>query len=110
MMEESQFEKRLRNKERDDEFLYAKLITEIAFELEEAIAQEGVTQTELAQRLGVNKSYITRILNGQPNMTIRTLVKIANALNRKVFARFDKFEVRATAITVGEPMIVKSKL
>ena len=108
MTEESQFEKRLRAKERDDDYLYAKLITDIAFQLEDAIAQEGITQTELAQRLGVSKSYVTRILNGQPNMTIRTLVKFANALNRKVSLQFLEFGLRAKSRAASSATMKKT--
>jgi transcriptional regulator with XRE-family HTH domain len=54
---------------------------------EEIVAQmenKGVTRTELARRLGVDKSYVTRMLNGMPNMTLKTLVSVASALDCRV--------------------------
>jgi transcriptional regulator with XRE-family HTH domain len=54
---------------------------------EEIVAQmesKGVTRTELARRLGVDKSYVTRMLNGMPNMTLKTLVSVASALDCQV--------------------------
>ncbi len=37
------------------------------------------TQEELAERLGVSIKYLQRIEAGRPNLTIRSLVRIANA-------------------------------
>ncbi|HEX3067410.1 MAG TPA: helix-turn-helix transcriptional regulator [Thermoanaerobaculia bacterium] len=54
---------------------------------EEIVAQmeaKGITRTELARRLGVDKSYVTRMLNGMPNMTLKTLVSVASALDCQV--------------------------
>jgi len=34
----------------------------------------------LAQRLGVSKAFVTKLLNGNPNLTIKTMVAIAGAL------------------------------
>lgn len=40
----------------------------------------GVTQEELAARLGMHRTYIGLIERGERNPTIRTLYKIAKAL------------------------------
>lgn len=45
---------------------------------------KGVTQEELAARLGMHRTYIGLIERGERNPTIRTLYKIAKAL--KVYA------------------------
>jgi len=42
--------------------------------------EKQISRSELAERLKTSKAYITKILNGQPNMTITTLEKIAVAL------------------------------
>lgn len=102
MKEETRFEKRLRQKERDENFLYAKLVTEIGFQLEAALAEEGISQTELARKLGVHKSFVTRVLNGQPNMTLKTLVKFTNALNRFVIPQLGKIGEKSVTKTIGD--------
>lgn len=54
---------------------------------EEIVAQmeaQGVTRTGLADRLKVDKARITRMLNGAPNMTLKTLVSVASALGCRV--------------------------
>lgn len=41
---------------------------------------KGITQEELAARLGMHRTYIGLIERGERNPTIRTLYKIAKAL------------------------------
>jgi transcriptional regulator with XRE-family HTH domain len=42
---------------------------------------EGVSQTDLAKKMGVSDAYVTKLMRGNNNFTIRTMVKIAMALN-----------------------------
>ena len=44
----------------------------------------GLTQQQLADKLGVSATNITRIEHGEQNVTIRTLVKLADALSLTV--------------------------
>lgn len=44
-----------------------------------------ISRAELAKRLGVSKAFITKLLNGNPNMTIKTIVSIALALDCKLY-------------------------
>jgi transcriptional regulator with XRE-family HTH domain len=40
----------------------------------------GLTQKELADRLGIGPTNVARIEHGQQNLTVRTLIKVAEAL------------------------------
>jgi transcriptional regulator with XRE-family HTH domain len=42
--------------------------------------QLDVSRSELAARIGVNPAYISKILRGDTNFSLETMVKIANAL------------------------------
>ena len=44
----------------------------------------GVTRTELAARAGVNRAYVSRILNHPENVTLGTILRLANALDLEV--------------------------
>ncbi len=59
--------------------------------------EQGVRRTDLAERLGTSRAYVTKLLDGQENMTLRTLVRVANALDMKVDARFVPREPAATS-------------
>jgi transcriptional regulator with XRE-family HTH domain len=43
--------------------------------------QLDVSRSELAARIGVNPAYISKILRGDTNFSLETMVKIANALD-----------------------------
>jgi len=52
------------------------------------IMQEtGVGRAELARRLGKTKGYVTQLLDGRANMTLRTIADVFTALGRTI--RFD---------------------
>lgn len=50
----------------------------------EARREEHITQSELAQRIGANKSYISRIENGLIDPSISTVLKIIDALGLRM--------------------------
>lgn len=67
------------NKKNDaHEFEEIKLI--VAKQIQKLMDENGFTQKELADKLDVNKSYISRALSGKANLTIETLVKIGSEL------------------------------
>lgn len=44
------------------------------------MAEQGVSRTEFARRLGIQPSRVTALLSGNGNLTIRTMVRAARAL------------------------------
>ncbi|MBA3320112.1 MAG: helix-turn-helix transcriptional regulator [Pyrinomonadaceae bacterium] len=56
---------------------------EISEQIYLAMEQQGVSNAELARRLGKSRAYITKVLQGNVNFTIESLVKIARALDHK---------------------------
>ena len=48
--------------------------------IQSARKEEHLTQAELAQRIGANKSYISRIENGLIDPTVSTFMRIIDAL------------------------------
>ena len=50
----------------------------------ELMDKHGISRAELARRLGKSRAYVTRMLNGQPNMTLKTLTQIAVALGEGI--------------------------
>lgn len=53
--------------------------------LKQARKSANLTQTELAQKIGTKKSYISKVENGKGNLTLETLIKrFETGLNKKV--------------------------
>src|SRR3989344_687556 len=61
---------------------------EIAYQILQLRKQTGMSQTELARKLGTTQSNIARIETGQQNFTTDTLQKIAEAFDREVKIQF----------------------
>ena len=59
-----------------------------AFILGERLKEErkkaGLTQEQLAEKIGTKKTYISRVENGHADIQMSTLFKIFNGLGRKV--------------------------
>ena len=54
-----------------------KVATEIHQVLDSYMEREGINQTQLAARLGFSKGYITQILNGEANFSMKKLIDLA---------------------------------
>ncbi len=50
----------------------------------EVMEEENVSRAELARRIGKTKGYITQLLDGRTNMTVRTISDVFTVLNRAV--------------------------
>lgn len=67
---------------------YVRLIGQVQHALNQALSEEherrGLTRAGMAAILGTDKSFITRKLTGESNMTLETLADLAYALDRPV--------------------------
>lgn len=60
------------------------LILEVTETLCELLEKEKISRKELADRLGRTKGFISQLLNGGRNLTLRTVADILNVLGYKV--------------------------
>jgi transcriptional regulator with XRE-family HTH domain len=70
------------------EFEVEGLLLDLNAQISSAMQLHDVSRSELAERLGTSRAYVTKLLDGQENMTLKTLVRVANALEMKVDAKF----------------------
>ena len=57
------------------------LILQVTETLTQALDDAGVTRAELAKRLGKSPGFVSQVLGGGRNLTLRTLADIASALS-----------------------------
>jgi transcriptional regulator with XRE-family HTH domain len=76
--------------ERARSYAQEALIVDVAEEIWAALAKSELTKADLAARLGRSKAFITQLLNGSRNMTLRTLADIAYALDQGVAIQLKK--------------------
>lgn len=53
----------------------------IAINIAMALDDQGISQRELAERMGCSPQYISRILKGEENLSLETICKLEQALN-----------------------------
>lgn len=61
-----------------------RLLVEAAEQVSAAMESAGVSKAELARRLGKTRGFITQVLSGERNMTLRTLADLASALDTRL--------------------------
>lgn len=62
---------------------------DLARALIEVRTRAGLTQTELAKRMGTNQSAVARLESGRVYPSMRTLEKVARATGTRLRIRFD---------------------
>jgi transcriptional regulator with XRE-family HTH domain len=64
----------------DPDYVADLMALQIAHHIASVLVDEGLTQRALAKRLGVSEAYLSRVLSGHPNMTLKTIAKLSLAL------------------------------
>jgi transcriptional regulator with XRE-family HTH domain len=57
------------------------LILEVTEALAGALQQSGTSKVELAKRLGKSRAFVSQVLSGGRNLTLRTIADLADALD-----------------------------
>ena len=78
------FGQRISELESDPAYRAERLVLELNEEICRLMEEQNISRAELARRLGVQRQFITKLLNGIPNLTLLTLVKIALALDAQI--------------------------
>ncbi len=60
------------------------IIKKIAFNIKIERMRKKLTQFQLAEMIDVHEKYIGKVESGKQNLTIKTLIKLANALDIKL--------------------------
>jgi transcriptional regulator with XRE-family HTH domain len=66
--------------ERHEDYWLAGAILSFTESVVREMERQGMTRTELAQRLGATPAYVTKILRGKVNFTLATMMRLARAL------------------------------
>lgn len=65
-----------------------RLIGDVSGWIEATMIEKGLSQSELARRLGTSRNYVHNLIRGNQNLTLGTLTKIAAALGKRVRVNF----------------------
>jgi transcriptional regulator with XRE-family HTH domain len=65
-------------------FQQERAILEVTMLIRKILKEENLTKSDLANRMGRSKAYITQLLDGRANMTVRTISDVMTALGRSL--------------------------
>lgn len=82
------FERELAASKDTPEYELEWLLLEVEEAIHTSMEARGMSRSELAERLGTSRAFVTKLLGGQENLTLKTLVRVANALEMKVETKF----------------------
>jgi len=85
-MAQTWVEKHTADPERMKAFQQERLILEVTELISRRMEEQGVSKAQLAERLGKTKGYITQLLDGRANMTLRTVSDVLFVLGRTLVA------------------------
>jgi transcriptional regulator with XRE-family HTH domain len=80
MTAEKWFKEKLDTFKDDIVFQTEKVILDFTEQVVLFMEKQEMNRVDLAKRLGVSKAFVTKLLNGNPNLTIKTMVNIAKNL------------------------------
>lgn len=84
------------NKFKDKEFakIYEEVapLMDVALEISKARDEVGLSQADLARRLNTSQSVISRIENGNQNLSVRMLAKIGRVMGLSLSFKFERDE------------------
>jgi transcriptional regulator with XRE-family HTH domain len=97
--------KALEQAERSVEYWRDIAVTDFTRDLHARMNELGVSQGELARRMGTSRPYVTKLLDGG-NFTLQTMVKLAMALDAVVRIRLEGKEERDAERQAGSAVVV----
>lgn len=77
----AKFSDRLREAKSKDSYWIEAAKLDFALEFTRLMKEKGVNKAEMANRLNTSPAYITKLLRGDANLTIESMVKAVRALN-----------------------------
>jgi transcriptional regulator with XRE-family HTH domain len=80
----TQYEILMEDPEFQKELTIESLVLEASGIIAALMAEQGVTKADLARKLSKSPPWITQLLSGNANMTVRTLAEVAHALGAEV--------------------------
>lgn len=81
------------------------LILEVTIALSDAMERAQLTKSQLAARLGKTPGFITQILSGGRNLTLRTVADVADAVDGRVCVHISRREDLGILIAFEEKQI-----
>ncbi len=78
------FDDILAEHDEDPEIVLYEILLDVTEKICKSMQERDISQTELADRLGVSRQYVSRFLNTPSNTTLKSIIEFAMALDMDV--------------------------
>lgn len=78
-----------------DSYWIGKAISDFTEDLCKLMESRNISKTELARRIGSSPAYVTKVLRGNTNFTVESMVRLVRALDGQLCIRVEQIEVLA---------------
>lgn len=82
----------------DFEFRLEALVFELTEQISKKLKEEKISRKQFAVKLNVTPAAVSKILNGNPNFTIRTLLSMADVLKTDLSIEFKGKEISSPEV------------
>ncbi len=70
------------------EYAMAGLVVTLTDDIARIMEEQNLDREQLAERMGVSRQFVTRLLNGTSNLTLEMLLRLARALDHDLRISF----------------------
>ena len=88
MNAEKWFQNELETVRKTFKYRLERILIQLGEDICRLMRDQQISRADVAERLGVSRAYVTKVLNGNPNLTIKTLLKLSDALGRELAIHF----------------------
>ena len=96
------FKNKLDSFKDDFEFRLESLILNVTENISKRMVDKNINRSELAELLNVSRPAVTKILNGNSNFTLKTLLSLSDALELDLKVEFKEKRTRTTEVATAE--------
>ena len=95
-MKKKSFRKLFEEAEKHDDYWISALILDFTENLHRLMKKKNIKKSELAKQLGTSAAYITKVLRGDENFTLKTMFRLAKAVggNLQLHVVSDETEIQ----------------
>lgn len=88
-MKIEELQERIAQAKRTSDYEFERVVLELTEEICDIMEAKGWSRSDLASRMGRSKAWVTKILGGDQNLTLRTIVSVFRELNYRLKLDFE---------------------
>lgn len=104
------FNQKSKEYEKDFDFRLETMIYSLTEQISIKMDEKNVNRSALAEKMNASPAYITKILQGSSNFTLRTLLKLADALGQDLILEFKSKQKNKNLLPFCRPYSVTSSI